>query len=61
MQDEKKVCEASNIIDISGKRELLTLPDLIELRGTPWKYVFIQSTSRLQMLHKGTHFMFCKI
>ena len=61
LQDKKHVCtgsKARNIIGISDKRELSMLPDL---SGTQWKYVFIQSTSRIQMLREGTHFMFCKI
>ena len=60
MQDEKKICtggEARAIVGVSDKREHLTLPDL---SGTQWKYVFIQSTSRIKILPEGSHFMFCK-
>ena len=61
IQDEEKICtgpSARKRIGVSIKRERLTLPDL---SGTPWKYVFIQSTSRIKKLPAGTHFMFCKI
>ena len=50
--------EAHEIIGVNDKRERSTLPDL---SGTPWKYVFIQSTSQIQMLQEGSHFMLCKI
>ena len=42
---------------ISDKRELMILPDL---SGTQWKYVFIQSTSRIRILPEESRFMFCK-
>ena len=61
MQDKEQTCtgpKAREIIGVSDKRELLTLPDLSH---TPWTYVFIQSTSRIRTLLEGTHFMFCKI
>ena len=60
-QDEKRTCtgpKAREIIGVRDEREYLTLPDL---RRTQWEYVFIQSTSRLTTLLKGTRFMFCKI
>jgi hypothetical protein len=63
LKDKKQRCTGSNarnIIGVSDKRELLTLPDH-DLSGTQWKYVFIQSISRVRMLCEGTHFMFCKI
>ena len=50
--------KAHKVIGVSGKREPLMLPDL---SGTPWKYVFIQSNSRIKILQEGSHFMFCKI
>ena len=49
---------AREVIGINDKREFLTLPDL---SGTQWKYVFIQSTSRIKTLLEGTYFIFCKI
>ena len=61
LQDKEQRCtgsKARKIIGVSDKRELLMLPDL---STTPWKYVFIQSTSRVRMLCEGTHFLFCKI
>ena len=35
----------------------MKLPDLSD---TEWKYVFIQSTSRIRILSKDSHFMYCK-
>lgn len=61
LQDKEQRCtgsKARKILGVSDKRELLMLPDL---SATPWKYVFIQSTSRVRMLCEGTHFLFCKI
>jgi hypothetical protein len=58
MQDQKQKCtgpEARSIIGVSDiKRERMKLPD------TKWKYVFIQSTSRIRILSEGSHFMYCK-
>ena len=60
MQDERRICTgrpARKIIGVSDKRETIKLPDL---SGREWKYVFIQNTSRIQILPEGTLFMYCK-
>ena len=49
--------KARDIIGATDDRQTIKLPDL---STTQWKYVFIQSTSRLRMLPQETHFLFCK-
>ena len=60
IQDEKHLCvgpEAQKVIGICDKRQIIR-PDL---SNTKWKYVFIQSNSRVRKLPKGSYFMFCKL
>lgn len=60
IQDKRRLCsdrQARKIIGISDKREKVKLPDL---KNTEWKYIFIQSTSRIRMLPKGSLFMYCE-
>jgi hypothetical protein len=49
--------QARKLLGISDKREKVKLPDL---SNSEWKYAFIQSTSRIQMLPEGSLFMYCK-
>ena len=60
MQGKNRKCtgrRARNIIGVTGEREKMKLPDL---SGTEWKYVFIQSTSRIKTLPEDSLFMYCK-
>ena len=60
MQDEKQLCmgpEAQKLVGVCDKRQILR-PDL---SNTKWKYVFIQSNSRIRKLPKGSYFLFCKL
>ena len=60
MQGKNRKCtgrKARNIIGVTDKREMIKLPDL---SGTEWKYVFIQSTSRIKTLPEDSLFMYCK-
>ena len=50
--------KACKIIGVSDKREKVKLPDL---SNSGWKYVFIQSTSRIRTLSEGMFFMYCKL
>ena len=61
LQDEQQMCtghKARKIIGVSDKREKVKLPDL---SNSGWKYVFIQSTSRIRTLLEGMFFMYCKL
>ena len=61
LQNEQQICtghKACKIIGVSDKREKVKLPDLSK---SEWKYVFIQSTSRIRTLSEGMFFMYCKL
>lgn len=49
--------EAQRKIGFRSEQKPITLADL---NDPWWHYVFIQSTSRLQLLEQGSNFMFCK-
>ena len=61
IQDKTKTCTGSKAQEVIGFRDEQTPIEPPDLSGTNWKYVFIQTTSRLQKLPQGTHFMFCKL
>ena len=59
-QDKQSICTGSKAqreIGFKNKQRPIKLADL---HDPLWHYVFIQSTSRLQMLTQGSNFMFCK-
>ena len=46
--------KARALLGFCDKRQPIKMPE------SPWKYAFIQSTSRLRKLPKDTHIIFCK-
>ena len=44
-----------------GFKDKQTPVKLSNLRSNSWKYVFIQSTSRIRVLPGGTHFIYCEL
>jgi hypothetical protein len=48
--------EAQKLVGVRNKRKKIR-PDL---SNTKWKYVFIQSNSRIRKLPEGSYFLFCK-
>ena len=47
--------EARQLLGFRNKKQPVKIPESLK-----WKYVFIQSTSRIRKLLKGTHFIICK-
>ena len=60
IQDEKRICTGLRARKMIGFKDEQTPVTLSNLKSNSWKYVFIQSNSRIRVLPKGTHFIFCK-
>ena len=61
IQDRKSKCSGSKARKLIGFKDEHTPVRRSDLKGNRWKYVFIQSTSQLQILPEGSHFIFGKI